>query len=239
MGILQLYPQNEFFEGAALNDFRPGQFCWIPSPHIDPIPRILDVERSQPEEHEKVSFTIRNANQNKDFHCRDRSLPIKNLNLKSHEELLIQKAKRRLGIILASEVDIFPEIHNLLRRQGKKHLQEDVIFVIPAYSCQKELYGGGFPEKMVARIRCLFYRQFFYFPAKPPLNEGIARFDRIQVIVSKDPSAVRPIEFALSREVFGLFLSMFLYCISGEKTEELMAIQEIVKEAYQLDMDRL
>ena len=76
MGILQLYSPDEFFETADVREIRPGQFCWIPTPHIDPIPRILDVERSSPEEHGSVNFLIRNANLPGDFKTDDRVLPI-------------------------------------------------------------------------------------------------------------------------------------------------------------------
>lgn len=233
MGILQLYSPDEFFESVDVKEFRPGQFCWIPSPHIDPIPRILDVERSGPEEHEKVSFIIRNANRPRDFHTRDRTLPIKYLNLKSHEELLIQRAKKRPGIILSSEVDRFPGLDKLLRQKGKEHLQREATFVIPAYSIEKEPGATGFPFEMVARIRCLLYRQFFYYPARTPhFTEGIARFDRIQVIVGRDHNAIIPIDVALSGDLFNLFFAMFLYCISGEESKELKDIREIVKDAY-------
>jgi hypothetical protein len=233
MGILQLYPPIEFFEAAGLKEFRPGQFCWIPTPHIDPVPRILDVERSDPEEHEEVLFIIRNANRPKDFHTRDRTLPLKYLNLRSHEELLLQRAKKRPGIILSSEVDRFPELDKFLKQKGKKHLQEEAIFVIPGYNIEKEPGTTGFPVEMVARIRCLLYRQFFYFPLKNPhFTEGITRFDRIQVIIGRDPSAIKPVEIALTKEVFNLFLSMFIYCISGEESEELRAVRDIVKDAY-------
>lgn len=233
MGILQLYSPDEFYESVNVNEFRPGQFCWIPSPHIDPIPRILDVERNGPEEHEEVSFIIRNANRPKDFHTRDRTLPIKYLNLKSHEELLIQRAKKRPGIILSCEVDRFPELDKLLRQKGKKHLQDEAIFVIPGFSIEKEPGATGFPFEMVGRIRCLLYRQYFYYPLKTPhFTEGIARFDRVQVIVGKDSSTIKPIDVTLSKDVFNLFVAMFIYCISGEESQELQDIRDIVKDAY-------
>lgn len=233
MGIIQLYPPDEFYEPVDIREFKPGQFCWIPTPHIGPIPLILDIERSSPEEHEKVNFVIRNARPDKDFHRRDRTLPIKYLNLKSHEELLARRARKRPGIILSSEIDRFPELDNLLKRKGKSHLQEDCLFVIPGYSIEREPGETGFPREIAARTRCLLYRQFFYFPTKTPhLSEGIARFDRIQVVVGRDPAAIKPIDISLSKEVFTLFLALFMYCISGEESPELKAVKEIVREAY-------
>jgi hypothetical protein len=234
MGIIQLYPPDEFYEPVEAREFKPGQFCWIPTPHIGQIPLILDIERSSPEEHEKGNFIIRNARPDKDFHKRDRTLPIKHLNLKSHEELLVRRARKRPGIILSSEVDRVPLIDRLLRQKGKTHLQEDSLFIIPGYSIEREPGETGFPQEMVARIRCLLYRQFFYFPTKAPhLSEGIARFDRIQVVVGRDPAAIKPMDISLSKDVFTLFLALFLYCISGQESDELQATKEIAREAYQ------
>jgi hypothetical protein len=231
MGILQLYPPKEFYISIEPREFRPGQFCWVVTPHIDPVPRILDVERSSPEEHDEVSFVLRNANKSGDFRTRDRTLPLKNLNLRSHEELLTQRAKKRLGIILSTGVDIFPEIERLLKPRGKAHCQEDSLFVIPTYSIESGTSLSGFPPEMVARIRCLIYRQFFYFPDCPLFNEGVARFDRIQVISGRNPSAIEPLDIALSQDVFALFLAMFVYCITGIEDNNLIDIREMVKDA--------
>jgi hypothetical protein len=85
---------------------------------------------------------------------------------------------------------------------------------------------------MVVRIRCLVYRQFFYFPnCSPHFREGIARFDRIQTVIGKNPSSIEPIGISLSQEVWGLFLSMFSYCISGIEDESLKTARELTMEA--------
>lgn len=231
MGILQLYPPSQFFIPIPPREFRPGQFCFVVTPHIDPVPRILDVERSSPEEHNAVNFELRNANRRTDFRTRDRILPLKNLNLKSNEELLTQKAKKRLGVIVSSGVDVFPEIGRLLRHKGKSHCQEDSLFVIPAYSIESETSVSGFPAEMVARIRCLIYRQFFYFPGSSIFREGVARFDRIQVISGRDPSAIEPLDIALSQDVFTLFLAMFVYCVTGIEDNDLAATRALVRDA--------
>lgn len=119
MAILQIYPKTLFYTSIDPQEFQPGQFCRIVTPHITPVPQILDVERSDPEEHEIVKFYLRNANRPKDFRVDDRGLPIKNLNLRAHEELLVQRAKKRLGIILSTGADIFSEINKLLKQKAK------------------------------------------------------------------------------------------------------------------------
>lgn len=233
MAILQLYPKKEFYVQVSPQKFRPGQFCWLPVPHIDPVPLILDIERSSPTEHDSVTFVLRNANRPDDFRTRDRVLPVKRLNLMSNEELLARRAKKRPGIILSSKVDIFPDIARLLRKKGKKHLQEECLFIIPGYGIQTEESLSGFPPEMLARIRCLIYRQFFYYPESNRFTQGVARFDRIQVVVGRDPSAISPTDTCLSDDVFGLFRAMFIYCISGREDENLKAVKDLCREAYQ------
>jgi hypothetical protein len=232
VGILQLYPQKVFYKSVAPQSFCQGQFCWIPVPHIDPVPRILDVTRSLPEHHDDVKFELRNANQQNDFKTNDRNLPIKRLNLRSNEELLVQVAKRRLGIIISSELDLYPEIVRLLRQKGKRHLQEDSLFLIPCYSIESVTISAGFPAEMVTRIRCLRYRQFFYFPTVKHIEDGVARFDRIQVVIGRDVAAIQPTDIALADDVFNLFLGMFIFCITGIEDGDIAAARSIVHETY-------
>lgn len=234
MGILQLFSRDEYYVEANRSDFRPGQFCWIVTPQINPVPKILDVERSSPEEHEEVSFSLREANRDGDFRRNDRVLPLKRLNLRTNEELLVQTAKKRPGVILSSDVDIIPEITKLLRQKGKKHLQEECIFVAPCYGVESEDNRWGFPPEMVTRIRYCLYRQFFYCPQNPPFlpREGVVRFDRIQVIVGRDRSAIEPLEMALSPAVLGVFMAMLTFCLVGEQNANLSAIRDLLEENY-------
>lgn len=231
MGILQFFPPDKFYSPVNPPEFRPGQFCWIVVPQIEPVPRILDVERNTPEEHEKVNFLLRNANKKDDFRRRDRTLPIKYLGLRSNEELLVQRAKKRPAVIVTSTVDTFPEIEKILRQRAKKHCQEDCIFLIPCYHVESEFDPSGFPMEMIPRIRCLVYRQFFYIPESPKIKESVARFDRIQVVVARDQiSSIEPCDFKLPDDVLGVFLGAFVYCITGIEDEHLKAIRDLAKE---------
>ena len=234
MGILQLYPADEFYASVDPIAFSPGQLCRIVTPQIDPIPRILDVQRSSPEEHEDIKFFLRNANKPGDFKSADRTLPLKYLRLRAHEELLVQQAKKRPGIILSSPLDAFSEISSLLKTKGKKHLQEDSLFVAPCYGIESRSDPQGFPPEMVVRIRHLIYRQFFYLPpASPALTEeGIVRFDRIQVVVGRHQATIEPSALRLSDEVFSVFLSLCLFCISGVEDANLAAARTLLKDAY-------
>lgn len=231
---MQLYGPNVFYTKTDPKNFKKGQICWIVSPFINEIPQILDVERNKAEEHDEIKFVLKNVDSDNDFKpSAKRALPIKYLNLQSTEELLIQKAKKRPAIIISSGVDTFPEITKLLRQNGKKHLQEDSLFLIPCYSVETQDDRHGFPSEMVARIRCLLYRQFFYMPCQLPLKtDSIARLDRIQVIVGRHRAAIEPTDLCLSDDVFQLFLMQFMFCVSGIEDEEFATIRSLVKEAY-------
>jgi len=132
-------------------------------------------------------------------------------------------------------MDLFPEVARMLRQKGKKHLQEDAHFVIPCYRIQGEAFGSGFPLEMLPRIQCLLYRQFFYLPPSKRFKAGISRFDRLQVIIGSDPAAISPADLALSLMIYDLFMAMFLFCISGKEDEELLALRDILREAYVSD----
>lgn len=232
MGITQVITKDEFFTTVEPQGFQRGQLCWVPIPHPDPIPRILDVQRSSPEEHGKVDFELREANQKLDFRRRDRSLPIKHLNLRSNEELLAQRCKKRPAVILSKDVECFSGINKLLKQNAKRHQQQDCLFVVPYYRAQQEEFDSGIIQPIIARAKCLIYRQFFYMPPIKNFGEGIARFDRVQVVIDRTPAAIEPTDISLSREAYGLFVAMFQFCISGQPNETLEAAKALVRESY-------
>ncbi len=177
MGITQVI--DPFYISLPTDVYRKipvvGQFCWIPAPHLDPIPRILEVERARPEEHHASKFFIRNM-EDKDF-TKKAKLPIKMLSLHETEELLVSKAKRRPAIIVSAAFTIFDDVADELRRLGRKHLQEEDIIVLPLYEIETDEHSGGFPPVMTARTKALMYNQFFFCPKTTLglLNDSIAR----------------------------------------------------------------
>ena len=164
MGIVQLI--DPFYVKLPDDTFRRasvvGQFCWVPVTHLDPIPRLLDVERADPQEHFATKFSIRNMTDG-DFKKKTR-LPIKALSLRETEELVIHRAKRRPAIIISGENTIFDDVKALLQQMGRKHLQQESLIIAPLYSVESGDHEGGFPPVMVARIRALMYKQFFFCP---------------------------------------------------------------------------
>jgi hypothetical protein len=237
VSILDYLSPAEYYVAADRAELGPGHFCWIVTPHIDPVPRILSVERDSPEEHEKVRFALREANRAEDFKSSDRILPVKNLNLRSNEELLTQRAKKRRGIVLATNLDTDPDLVKILKQTGKKHLHEPHFIVIPCYSTQVDDYGTGFPPEMTQRVQCLLYKQYFYCPEyfklDRNLREAVARFDRIQVIVGTCPHAISGIGASLSEASYAIFRAMTLFCLTGEEEADLGDLRALLREAYQ------
>src|SRR5918992_5294143 len=110
MGITQVI--DPFYQSLDLKALKNkpvvGQFCWVAAPHIDRIPRIMEVERESPTEHYATKFKIRNMT-DQDFKKKQK-LPIWSLTLRETEELFLQKAKKRLAITIAAENTFFADV---------------------------------------------------------------------------------------------------------------------------------
>jgi len=227
MGITQLIdPFYQSLDLKALKN-RPvvGQFCWIAAPHIDKIPRIMEVERDSPTEHYATKFKIRNMT-DQDFRKKQK-LPIWSLTLRETEELLVQKAKKRLAIVVAAENTIFDDIRETVA--GREHLQEENILVLPLYGIESAGHEGGFPSLIVARIKALMYRQFFYCPYYAPIYESVVRLDRIQSVIPHYPGWM-PVNVALSAEALSVLTGMLREYFGASQDEDMKALREIVQE---------
>jgi hypothetical protein len=229
LGIVQLV--DPFYVRLADDTFRRtsvvGQFCWVPVTHLDTIPRILDVERADPQEHYATKFSIRNMTDG-DFKKKTR-LPIKALSLRETEELVIHRAKRRPAVIISGETTIFDDLKTLLRQMGRKHLQEESLIVAPLYSVESGDHEGGFPPIMVARIRALMYKQFFFCPKEnsPLTADSIMRLDRLHAIFPKHPAYI-PEPYSLSAEALGVLMSMLRSLFGAKEEPEFKALKELV-----------
>jgi len=241
MGITKLFDQfyRHLPDETFQKEFTTGQFCYIAAFQLDVVPWVLEVKRSDPTGHIKLDFDIRKLCEGD--YCRTEDLPIYHLYLRYNEELIVQKSKRRPGIIISSENIIFDDISKILKDKKKKHLQQKCVLVVPIFSKETTLSPSGFPPEMVARIKALMYKQFFYCP-QPPKGfktiEGIARLDRIQVIATSSfPSNRRvfePVNMGLTEEVTGVFVGMLREWLAipgrSKDIDYLKTIKEIVAE---------
>ncbi|MBW2615293.1 MAG: hypothetical protein JRD02_03835 [Deltaproteobacteria bacterium] len=237
MGITQLI--DPFYIDISGERFRDkptlGQLCWVPSPQPDVIPQVLEVQRADPTEHNITQFAIRNVRET-DFQRRN-ELPLYRLRLRLNEELIVQKAKRRLSIVLQATNTIFDDIIFLLRSKGKKHLQQDCIFVLPIFSIEKTDHPKGFSPIMTARIKALMYNQFFYCPKTPSgmtQIEGVARLDRIQVVFPGHRASYNPLPIRLSDDAILILMGLLRtwLCIKGTSEDEkyLRDLRDLLKE---------
>jgi hypothetical protein len=232
LGIIQLI--DPFYVKLPYDTFRRasvvGQFCWIPVTHLDPIPRILDVERADPQEHYATKFSIRNMTDG-DFKKKTR-LPIKALSLRETEELVIHRAKRRPAIIISGETTIFDDIKMLLQQMRRKHLQEENLIVAPLYSVESGDHEGGFPPVMVARIRALMYKQFFFCPRgnSPLTSDSIMRLDRVHAVIPNYPAYI-PEPYSLSTEALGVLMAMLRSLFGAKEEADFEALKELVFES--------
>jgi hypothetical protein len=241
MGITQLFDQ--FYKKLPDEDFQKkfitGQFCYIASPQLDVIPWVMEVKRADPTGHEKIDFKIREMS-NEDYR-RNEELPLYYLKLRHNEELIIHKSKRRPGIIISAESIYFEDIAIILKKKRKKHLQQECLLVVPLFSMETALSPTGFPPEMVVRIKALMYNAFFYCP-KIPIGanriEGIARLDRVQVIIKSsfpgNKHVFKPIDIAFTDEVTGFFINMLREWLgirgNPEDIENLRTVRSIVAE---------
>lgn len=231
MGITQLITQ--FYRNLPKDSFRKeptvGQLCWAPSLHINKVPMVMEVERADPKEAFATKFKLRSLSE-RDFRARAK-LPIKSINLRQTEELIVSKAKKRPAIVVWGSPMIFEDVEKLLISIGRPHLQEYCLAVVPVYNIETIDHAGGFPPIMVSRIKALMYNQFFYCP---PMNdigfsEGIARLDRIQTILPTDRAVYDPLPIALSEDALAVLLSMIRSWF-GSVEEDLYAYKELLRE---------
>jgi hypothetical protein len=186
----------------------------------------MEVERESPTEHYATKFKIRNMT-DQDFKKKQK-LPIWSLTLRETEELFLQKAKKRLAITIAAENTFFADVKEAVA--SREHLQEENILVLPLYGIESVGHEGGFPSVMVARVKALMYRQFFYCPYNAPVYEAVVRLDRIQSVIPLYPGWT-PTDMALSGEALGVLMGTLREYFGASEDEDLSALREIVQEA--------
>jgi len=234
MGITQFI--DPFYKYLDKNIFRNtptlGQICWAPICHREDIPRILDVERADPTEHFATKFEIRNMVET-DFMKKNR-LPIKVLNLRETEELVVTRTKLRQAIIVANRNTVFTDFSKPILR--KCHLQENSIMVVPLYGVESQEHEGGYPPIMVARIKGMLFNQLFYCPknSNPLVYEAVARIDRLQTLRAIYPT-YRPDPIALSDEALSVLLAMIRQYFGAAEDDDMRALRELSFETIPLE----
>jgi hypothetical protein len=236
MGILQVFPK--FFEVVPEGAIpEPGHLYWAPTPEVDEVPRILDVQRATPDEHRATEFEITEVGRHH-FKQRDR-LPVKKLNLGETEELLIAKGKKRPVVIIAgiaaNDVDTLPDSQ---QKRLAKHLGRKSYLVAPFYSVSTLLEPGTFGPVLVARIRAMQYLHFFCLPKtdKPGQPGFIVRLDR--VFPTYLGRGCEPMGRRVDEEPFEIILSQFSLLSGAVYREPYDIVKDLVRGALPSELLR-
>ena len=222
---------DKIYESA--NTFAPGQLVWCPVPHLDEVPRILEVERRESTDHYATRFEIVQIN-NTHFKKKEK-LPIKLLSLGETEELLISKSKKRPCIVIACENTTFDDAPIIAELNRRKHIQDKSMILAPLYGLATPATEGGFPPIMTARIRAFLYNQFFYLPSKCPKaklsigKESIIRLDRL--FAASPSRGIDNMGKRLTIEPLSLLLAVLRERLGGSENENLKLVREILFES--------
>ena len=216
----------------AIRGFGVGHFVWCPVPHLEEVPRILEVERASSEAHFATKFEIVQIGE--DHFKKKSKLPIKALALGETEELLISKAKKRPCIVISAQKTTFQD-EAITNELGKKRdLQDKSMILAPMYGLATPDDPKGFPPIMVARIRAFLYNQFFYLPQSCPKTkislgkESIVRLDRL--FAAWPSRGVAAMDKKLSEEPLSLLLAVLRERLGGKEGENLSVVRELLFE---------
>lgn len=232
---------DDFYEEVAAFNKCPtklvnGQLAWVPTLIPKPLPWVMDVERSDPRNHDEVKYKIRTL-QNNDFKYKKDRLPIHRIDLHPTEELFAIKAKKRPCIMISQYLlgDITIEQLNTLTG-GKAHLLQQEQIFIPIYSTEDDGSSSGFPQGFVKKIRQLAYPHLLYVPdtssskKHPRFNEhfkeGIARLDRIFSSIPHH-AQITPTNVKLSDEFLAILMEFISEYLLGKNSEELDTLKEL------------
>lgn len=214
-----------------------GHFVWCPVPHLDEVPRILEVERASSETHYATKFEI--IQMTGDHFKTKRKLPIKALALGDTEELLISKAKKRPCLVVACNNTAFKDGVIATELKGRRHLQDNSMILAPIYGSATPEDDKGFPPIMVARIRAFLYNQFYYLPKGCPKTkisfekEGVVRLDRL--FPASPNRGVTPANKKLSTEPLVLLMAVLRERFGAPPDDDLKVVREILYETLPED----
>lgn len=223
---------NSIYDNAANGVADVGCLVWCPVPHLEEIPRILDVERAKSEDHYATKFQITQLS--KDHFKSKAKLPIKALALGDTEELLISKAKKRPCLIVASRNTTYDDVRIQEELRRRRHLQDQSMILAPIYGIASPDNKTGFPPVMVARIKALLYDQFFYLPRachKTGLSlvkDGIIRLDRLFAASLK--RGISPMKIRLAADPLALLLAILQTRFGGHASEHLIVARQLLNE---------
>ena len=204
---------------------RPGQLVWAHQVYPSINPYIIEVKGYDPRDPTNDSYVISRLGGTQVAN----HFPIKELSLRSDENLYVMYGKRRPGVVLQT---VNSDFYNYSR-------PEPYVAIAPCFSF-KEKHS----EEYRARIAAMDFPNLFFLPANAHgfLHQGVLRFEHIQPVMV---AGVEPILRSgnqlcfLSAEAWAILqhrLSSYLVGrgIDEQMEEQIVAYRRCLHEAYQL-----
>lgn len=232
MGITQVF--DKFYEPDTNSLPQLGSVYWVPTPEVPEVPKILEVRRASPEEHEITDFEFVEI---ADRHFKPNSrLPIKRLNLGDTQELLITKAKKRPCVVLGKGFISSDKIESIAdgeQRRQAKHLHKPTHLVAPMYGCATYTDRTAFGPILTARVKALWYPHLCYMPPLNPKdlasNPGsILRLDHI--FPSHLSRGAERAGIKVTDEVLEIIMDQLGVVCDQPESENLVLVKDIVKD---------
>lgn len=148
-------------------------------------------------------------------------LPYGTPHLKTDEEFLVLRSKRRPAVLIAAhdpQLDAIPKGH--YRGKIARHL----CTVALVYSAADNAGTSKFPPPFIGRVRQLGYPQFMFIPKRPPLYlDSLLRLDAVQSVAVNhlDPMGLR-----LSKDAEDILRSQLCFYQTGLAPETLSQWRE-------------
>lgn len=164
-----------------------GSIVYAPVVYIEQKQKILNIERATVDyqTHSVGNISIEPLDFDKHFQNIAKKLPVYNLDLRSDEELLINRSKMRPCVVLHIDCENIQKARE--NDNGVITLNNQSALLLPIYGFEKgQTTIPKYDPITVGRIMCLQYEKLFFFPKNTIIEEhsvitkdSFGRFDMV------------------------------------------------------------
>jgi hypothetical protein len=153
----------------------------------------------------------------------NRNAPLSNPPLKTYEEFLVVRAKKRPAIVIST----IPALPKLPQVRHAEKMMQPVYLLAPLYSLYNDDKKAKVHQDLVNRIRRLDYPHIFFIPKEEGsgIKDSFCRFDKI---CGSFLGHIRPDEICLNKQVHELFFSQLNTYIGGVLQQEFKKAHELL-----------
>ena len=216
-----LFPDDWWIEDENY-DYNIGRLLWAFVPHVDQVPFALIPEgRNEPTNHSTVKYSIKPIQIKKP--ARETQLPVAALPNYPGEIRAVYRAKKRPVLVIGNASKKIPDE---LRRGYPKWQTNPVILIAPYYGIESTHGRGGWPKKLIDRIRRCEYPQYFWdkLPISASPKGSVLRLDQIQPIGHHHDS-LEWTKFRLNEEAMELLKEQIIWLLWGELPENSLFLE--------------